>query len=89
MQHPLRILILVLFVLGAAGGWWWLSRPQPVSVRVEPVERGPVEEVVANTRAGTVMACRRARLAPGTGGQIAILAVHEGDRVEAGQLLLE
>jgi HlyD family secretion protein len=48
-----------------------------------------VEEVVANTRAGTVKACRRARLAPGTGGQIATLAVHEGDRVETGQLLLE
>jgi HlyD family secretion protein len=35
------------------------------------------------------MACRRARLAPGTGGQIETLDVHEGDRVEAGQLLLE
>ncbi len=89
MQHPLRVLILILCVIAAAGGWWWLSRPQPILVRVEAVQRGPVEEVVANTRAGTVKACRRARLAPGTGGQIATLAVHEGDRVETGQLLLE
>lgn len=89
MQHPLRVLILIFCVVGAGAAWWWLSRPQPVSVRVEAVQRGPVEEVVANTRAGTVKACRRARLAPGTGGQIATLAVHEGDRVEAGQLLLE
>ncbi len=89
MQHPLRVLALCVLLLAVAGGWWWLSRAQPVSVRVEAVQRGPVEEVVANTRAGTVKACRRARLAPGTGGQIATLAVHEGDRVETGQLLLE
>ena len=89
MHHPFRILALIAFIIAAAGFWWWLSRPQPVSVRVEAVQRGPVEAVVANTRAGTVMACRRARLAPGIGGQIATLAVHEGDRVAPGQLLLE
>jgi len=89
MRHPLRLLILILLAVAAAGLWWWLSRPQPVAVRVESVTRGPVEEVVANTRAGTVKACRRAKLAPGTGGQIATLPVHEGDRVQAGQLLLE
>jgi len=44
---------------------------------------------VANTRAGTVKACRRARLAPPSGGQIARLLVHEGERVTAGQVLLE
>ena len=89
----MRLLTRALWIaaaLAAAGlAWWWLSRPQPVEVRVATVERGAVEDVVANTRAGTVMACRRAKLAPGTGGQIATLAVHEGDRVQAGQLLLE
>jgi HlyD family secretion protein len=89
----MRLLTRTLWIaaaLAAAGlAWWWLSRPQPVEVRVATVERGTVEDVVANTRAGTVMACRRAKLAPGTGGQIATLAVHEGDRVQAGQLLLE
>ena len=53
------------------------------------VDRGRVERSVANTRAGTVNACRRARLAPPAGGQIAALPVHEGDRVRAGQVLLE
>jgi HlyD family secretion protein len=81
--------LILLLLVAIAGSGWLLSRPQPVAVRVQTVERGLVEEVVANTRAGTVMACRRARLAPGTGGQIATLKVREGDRVEAGQLLLE
>jgi HlyD family secretion protein len=53
------------------------------------VERGAVEKIVANTRAGTVKACRRARLAPSIGGQISTLKVREGDRVKAGELLLE
>lgn len=89
MHLPLRTLAILLLIVAAALLWWWLSRPEPVLVRVEVAGRGLVEEVVANTRAGTVMACRRARLAPGTGGQIETLNVHEGDRVEAGQLLLE
>ena len=53
------------------------------------VETGEVELTVANTRAGTVKACRRAKLAPTMGGQISRLPVSEGDRVEAGQILLE
>ncbi|MBK5941252.1 efflux RND transporter periplasmic adaptor subunit [Halochromatium roseum] len=89
MRIPVRALLTLLMLATAIGGWWLLSRPRPIAVRVQGVERGLVEEVVANTRAGTVKACRRARLAPGTGGQIETLAVHEGDRVEAGQLLLE
>lgn len=78
-------------VIGGAGmaAWWYFSRPDPVRVRVQIVDKGPVEQTVANTRAGTVKACRRARLAPSIGGQIANLQVHEGDRVKTGALLLE
>lgn len=47
-----------------------------------------VQNTVANTRAGTLMASRRASLSPSVGGQIASLAVSEGDQVKAGQLLL-
>ena len=56
---------------------------------MKPVERGRVEKTVANTRAGTVDACRRAKLSPSIGGQIASLPIREGDMVAAGQLLLE
>jgi HlyD family secretion protein len=68
---------------------WWATRPDPVEVVVATVEAGLVEETVANTRAGTVDACRRAGLAPQIGGQIDRLPVREGDRVAAGEILLE
>lgn len=65
------------------------SRPQPIEVETATVSRGPVAETVTNTRAGTIKACQRARLAPPSGGQIAKLPVKKGDRVQPGQVLLE
>ncbi len=77
----------VLAVLGFV--LWRYTRPQPVPVVLRQVDRGRVESSVANTRVGTVNACRRAKLAPPAGGQIVALPVREGDRVRAGQVLLE
>ncbi|PWB55560.1 MAG: efflux RND transporter periplasmic adaptor subunit [Nitrosomonadales bacterium] len=86
---PFRlILVAVALALLALAGWHW-TRPQAIAVTVAKAGRGTVEATVANTRAGTVKACRRARLAPPAGGQIARLLVHEGERVSAGQVLLE
>lgn len=72
-----------------AYGIWYYTRPKPLEVAVKSVSRGTVERTVANTRAGTVKACFRAKLAPGIGGQIANLPIKKGDSVKAGQLLLE
>ncbi|MCG6966409.1 MAG: efflux RND transporter periplasmic adaptor subunit [Chromatiaceae bacterium] len=84
-----RILITVLLI-ALLGAWaWWAGRSKPVAVVVTAVERGTVEKTVANTRAGTVEACRRAKLSPSAGGQIARLPVKKGDVVKQGQLLLE
>ena len=68
---------------------WYFTRAEPVRVQLVKAERGTVEATVSNTRAGTVKACRRAKLAPQAGGQIAHLLVKKGERVEAGQILLE
>ncbi len=80
-------LVTATFAALAAGGWW-LSRPAPIAVTLVEVLPGPVESLVANTRAGTVNACRRARLAPAMGGTIERLAAREGAVVEAGALLV-
>ncbi len=73
----------------AVGAFLWLGRPKPIVVETAEAARGPVAETVTNTRAGTVKACQRAKLAPPAGGQIARLPVKKGDRVQAGQVLLE
>src|SRR5512139_2698012 len=85
----LRLVLVVLAVAALAYAGWFLTRPKPPEVELATVARGPVEATVVNTRAGTVKACRRARLAPVAGGQIVKLWVKEGDRVKAGQPLLE
>jgi HlyD family secretion protein len=76
-------------ILLVAGGIWYATRPALPVVPLVKVERGVVEATVSNTRAGAVKACRRARLAPPAGGQIARLLVKKGQRVKANQVLLE
>jgi HlyD family secretion protein len=62
--------------------------PAPVEVRVVPAEKGLVEETVTNSRAGTVKARRRAKLAPETGGRVVALPHRRGSRVRKGEVLL-
>lgn len=77
----IAILILSFFV--------FYNPEDPIPVKLHTVDKGTVESTVANTRAGTVKACRRAKLAPPMGGQVADLKVKEGDKVVKDQLLLE
>jgi HlyD family secretion protein len=84
-----RLTVTALLLAAATAGIVHLTRPAPLAVVVHTVGRGPVEATVANTRAGTINARRRAKLAPGQGGQVAALHVREGDRVAAGQVLIE
>ncbi len=89
MRSLIRWVIALLVVAGIVFFIWYKTRPQPIEIVVKPVLRAEVEKTVANTRAGTVNACRRAKLSPSIGGQIANLPIHEGDMVKAGTLLLE
>ena len=84
-----RIALLAVVIAAGYAAWQHYGQPKPIEVSVAEASLGRVEATVANTRAGTVKACRRAKLAPQGGGQIAHLLVHEGDRVKAGQVLLE
>ncbi|OGS99797.1 MAG: efflux transporter periplasmic adaptor subunit [Gallionellales bacterium RIFCSPLOWO2_12_FULL_59_22] len=85
LKYLAYLAALLLLALAA----WHFTRPEPLHVQLAVAERGTVEATVSNTRAGTVKACRRAKLAPPAGGQIAQLRVKKGERVKTGQILLE
>jgi len=92
--HPgknkfLKYLPYFIALLLLVAAFWYFTRPDPLAVQLAKAERGMVEATVSNTRAGTVKACRRAKLAPPAGGQIAHLRVKKGQRVTANQVLLE
>jgi len=77
--------VLLLLIVAA----WYFTLDEPPRVQLSKVEFGTVEATVSNTRAGTVKACRRAKLSSPSGGQIARLLVKKGEHVKADQVLLE
>lgn len=90
MTHKLRRNGIIVALLATLIATIWISRrSEAIPVTVAQVESGSVEKSVANTRAGTVKTCRRARLAPLTGGQVDQLLVKKGQTVKAGQPLLQ
>ncbi|HNB07150.1 MAG TPA: efflux RND transporter periplasmic adaptor subunit [Thauera aminoaromatica] len=88
MKTLRRLFVLALVAALVGAGIWWMTRPQPIEVAVHEVARGTVEATLTNTRAGEVEACQRAKMATIAGGRIEWLGVEEGDRVEAGQVLM-
>jgi HlyD family secretion protein len=84
-----KITIVVIAVALATLAFIFLGGSKPIPVTLQKISRGDVEAAVSNTRAGTVMACRRAKMSPSAGGQIAKLRVKKGERVRRGQILLE
>ncbi len=87
-KWTIRIVALVALAALVWGLQATFFAPEPVPVAVFALERGPVEETVTNSRAGTVEARRRAKLSPEIGGTVAEIPFREGERVEAGALLL-
>ena len=89
---PSRALIMLAIVIALAGGGWLLRMtvfaPDPIEVRVAPVERGIVESTVTNSKAGTVEARRRSRIAAEIGGRVIEIAHREGSIVAEGQPLI-
>lgn len=83
-----KIVLVVLGLALLAVVFGLLTGAKPIPVTLQKVEAGNVEAAVSNTRAGTVNACRRAKMSPSTGGQIARLSVKKGERVRKGQVLL-
>ena len=63
VKFPRRLVATVVVVGLAAAGFVYATRSNPPQVLVHTVPRGTVEATVANTRAGTVNARQRAKLA--------------------------
>jgi len=87
-RYRTPLLVLALAVAAILVLRWTVFAPAPIPVRVTRVERGRVEQTVTNSRAGTVKARRRAKLAPQEGGRVVALPKRKGDRVRAGDLLI-
>lgn len=77
------VLIVFGFVLRAT-----LFAPDPIEVRIGPVERGVVESTVTNSKAGTVEARRRSRIAAEIGGRVIEIVHREGALVVTGEPLI-
>ena len=85
---PRKILAVVLVAEVILAVIWFATRSDVIEVSVAEVGRGRVEAAVLNTRAGSIEACQRTRLSTIVGGRIEYLGVREGDRVQAGQVLM-
>ena len=82
-------IILALAVVAVVTYFVMGSEQDPITVAAVHPEIRTVEQTVSNTRAGTIDACRRSKMSPAMGGQIALLHVKEGDLVQKDQILIE
>jgi HlyD family secretion protein len=83
-----RLIIIVIIVISGFVLRFTVFKSKAVPVTAYRVAAGRVEEIVTNSKAGTVMSRRRATLSTEIGGRVAELPVHEGDRVKKGDVLV-
>lgn len=62
---------------------------KPIDVKAYKVKRGTIEEIVTNTRAGTLKARKRAKISPRTSGLVSLIPKKKGDFVKKGELILK
>ena len=89
MSLPSPKLLIPIVFIGAGVAAVRLWPESPLDITVSQASVGLVEASVANTRSGTVKACQRSRLSLPLGGQVSVLYVAQGDKVEAGAPLME
>jgi len=77
----------VVVLAGAGAAWYWLSRPTLPAVAVERVRARDLDALVSAS--GKIQPKRQVNVSASTMGRVTRLAVEEGQRVRAGQFLLE
>ena len=85
MAKYIKWALLVVLVIG---GYFWFGQEKPMHVTVIQASYGDVESIIANTRAGTVSSCQRAKMSFPIGGTISSIDVKEGELVSQGQILM-
>ena len=88
MTRNKKIIVVIIAILVAVS-FFYQGNEEAIKVIATQPDIRNVEQTVSNTRAGTIDACRRSKMSPAMGGQIATIAVDEGDMVEKDQILLE
>ncbi|MEZ4331271.1 MAG: efflux RND transporter periplasmic adaptor subunit [Myxococcota bacterium] len=87
-RWSLRLLVLAGLILLGILLRLTVFAPDLVEVRVVEVARGRVESTVTNSKAGTVEARRRSRIAAEIGGRVVEIRHREGAHVKAGEPLV-
>lgn len=83
------LLWLALIFLSALILKFILFPDKPIPVKAYKVKRGTIEEIVTNTKAGTLKARKRAKLSPRTSGLVVSLPKKKGEFARKGELLLK
>ena len=84
----IKKIVVIIILITLAVFIWQIKKPTSITVDVTTLSSGLTEATVVNTRAGTISACQRSKLALAIGGQIAAINVKEGQQVKQGDVLL-
>jgi len=79
--------IVVALAAAGGGGYYFLNKPTTLTVRTETVRTRDLEAAVSAS--GKIQPKRQVNISANTMGKVTRLAVEEGQRVKAGQFLLE
>src|SRR5262249_41288760 len=82
------LIFLAVVAAGAVALCFTVFRPKLVTVTVQRVETGRVEDSVVNSRAGTVQSRLRSEMSPGIAGLVVAIPARKGTHVKKGDVLL-
>ncbi len=81
------VLVLLIVVGAAAAATYWYRRDPGITVAVETIRQRDLEAIVSAS--GKIQPKRQVNISANTMGRVTRVAVEEGQRVKAGQFLLE